>query len=143
MKFVIIKAKEKEVCVVDCKTLHDAETLAGLNRNEVDHGTVKRGVGYVVYEFGHFMPVSEQHYFAMAGRLIAGNAVLYGYDELGKTIDLDQAPIVFFFEDLGEIERAFGGGICQRPQLTVNGEVLWQWPDPPPRGFGIATGDTR
>jgi len=132
MKFIIVDATKEEIRKVDCGTLHEAEVLAGLVPNEVDHGSIVRGIGYVVAEFGLFTPVNEQHYFAIEGRLTAGNAVFYGYDFLGKTIDLEKIPDVVFLYGRAVIERAFEKGLCTRPQMSADGDVFWRWPEPMP-----------
>ena len=131
MKFVIIDATAREVKTVECETLQDAEALAGLDKGKVDHGSIARNIGYVVDEHGLFKPIAEQHYFVMNSRLVAGNSVLYAYNDLGDTIDMQRAPMIFFLENrLEVIESAFAKGICHRPQLKINDKIIWQWPEP-------------
>jgi hypothetical protein len=132
MKFLLIDAIKKTAVISDHRSLSVAQDELGLNR--VDHGTITRGIGYVVYEFGFFVPVDQQKYAAIGNRLIAGNAVLYAYDDSGETVDFTEGDIVrhiTFFGDAVAVESAIDDGILVRPQTAVNGEVLWQWPDPP------------
>lgn len=135
MKFVVINPKNRSIDTVDVWKLQDAEAIAGLGN--VDHGSLCRGIGYVVYEFSMFVPPSEQHYCGIAGHLIAGAAVLYGVDEAGETIDLmkSQIPDVRFYLGVNDVEAAIERGEIKRPQIAVNNAVLWQWPQTPPKGM--------
>jgi hypothetical protein len=134
MQFTIINPKQKSITAVECKDLKTAEGIAGLDK--VDHGVVKRGVGIVVYEFGLFEPPATQYYFAIDRRLYAGNAVLYGFDEAGETIDMtDTTCKPVWFDRVAQILFAIRMKAIDRPMLSVNGDVLWKWPDPPPEGM--------
>ena len=132
MLFVVIKARDQVVAPVDCPDLRDAQSIAGISN--VDHGRVQPGVCIVVYEFGMFMPPRQQSYFAIRDRLYAGNAVLYGVNDGGETIDLpiEKIPMIAFFPGADSVERNIQLGFVERPNLTANGVVVWQWPDPRP-----------
>jgi hypothetical protein len=135
MKFVIIHPKGRTVVTVDKPSLHAAQAEAGLGN--VDHGSIGRGIGYVVDEFGLYRPVDQQHYFGCAGRLIAGASVFYGVDEAGETIDLmkSQIPDVRFYLGANDVEAAIERGEIERPQVVINRSILWRWPQPAPKGF--------
>ena len=128
MQFAIVDVTQKIVGVVDCDDLLEAQALAGLGG--VDHGVVCPGVGIVVDEFGLFAPPDEQSYFAINGRLYAGNGVLYGFNKGGELVDLAQVPAVMFMPSARAVERNIEIGTVLRPEISVNGVVTWRWPDP-------------
>jgi hypothetical protein len=133
VKFGIVNAAESKAEIVDLPDVQDAILAAGLKRGEVDFGSVSRHLAFIVFEYGLFTPPEEQSYFGMAGRLVAGNAVLFGVDDAGETVDLEQLPpIRFFGRGREEAEMAIAMGVVARPQTAINGVVLWQWPDPQP-----------
>jgi len=112
--------------------LDDALQSVGLNSRQIDFGCLKRpdmtpGISIVVYEFGLKEPPQDQHFFAIGRSLFAGNAVLFAFDDVGSTIDLEQMPPVLFFRDHHEVERSIEEDIIDRPEISVNGRVLWQW----------------
>jgi hypothetical protein len=131
MKYVLIDAKAGTVQLVKCQGLDEAKILADLEPNQVDHGVIFPGVGIVVAEFGLFEPKEKQVYFALEGRLYAGNAVLYGY-ETGSGVDKDMThmPPALFFKDYEAVETAIKEGFVSRPEIAINGEVIWRWPEP-------------
>lgn len=137
MKFVVINPKARTIETVDAKELHDAERGAGLNPDSVDHGVLAPGLAYVVYEFGHFVPAAEQSYFSINRTLISGAAVLYGIDEAGETIDIMKSgiPDVRFYLGANDVEAAIERNEIRRPQMAVNGQQIWAWPNPAPREF--------
>jgi len=134
-QFIIVDPAKRLVTGARFETLQDAERFAGLNPDEVDHGSHKRGIGYVVYEFGMFVPAREQFYFGLEGRLIAGPAVFYGYDQLGETCNLTEIPEPVWFERVAQIEFAIKHGRIKRPEIRANGKLIWQWPQPAPEGM--------
>jgi hypothetical protein len=117
-------------------SVNDAEREAGLRPGRVDHGGVRRGVlrmAVIVDEFSMFAPPEDTFYAAIGKQLIAGNAVLYAFDELGATRDLSDPPAVAFYGRGRErVERAIAAGAVMRPEVRVNGRLLWRWPDPAP-----------
>ena len=145
MKFGIIKPATRTFDVVEADTIVAAYALAGLDPGKTDHGVAaaldnKHKVAFVVYEFGFFVPVKEQHYFEMCGRLVAGSALIYECDVYGRTIDLsDEGEAAIgtptWFMSADEVELAIESGALARPQLAVNGDVLWSWPEPAPPDF--------
>ena len=128
MQFAVINVDQKIVGVIECDDLLEAQQLAGLGK--VDHGVVAPGIGIVVDEFGLFTPPDKQSYFAINGRLYAGNAVLYGFDKKGESVDLSQVPAVLFMPSARAVERNIELGTVLRPEISVNGVVTWRWPDP-------------
>lgn len=87
-------------------------------------------------EFGLYEPADKQHYFAVEARLYAGNAVMYAFDVKGKTVDLEAYPPPRWFSSTEAIEDAIQHGTVVRPVVSVNGTVLWRWPEPVPKGMG-------
>jgi hypothetical protein len=135
MKFVIIDPKQRAVMSVNCEDIIEAQKMAGLGN--VDHGVLgmspRSGIGYCVDEYGLFdPPPAEQSFCGCAGRLIAGSAVLYGFDEAGETIDLMKSavPDVHFYLGVNDVEAAIDRGEIKRPIISVGDAVIWQWPQP-------------
>ena len=136
MKYVLINPILRTALGGDYHTLQDAERAAGLDPDHVDHGMISRRIGYVVYEFGLFIPPAQQHYFAIGRSLIAGPAVLYGCDQFGESVDLMRStiPDIRWFLGQNDVEAAIEAGDIARPQTSINNEVTWQWPDAHPWG---------
>jgi hypothetical protein len=130
MQFQIIDTENASVRSFVCEHLNDALTAAGLSPGQVDFGGVAEGLTVVVYEFGMFEPKEKCRYFSIGRQLFCGNAVLFGHDQRGETIDLPAAPPVIFYRDFLAVEQAIGWGQIDRPQMAVNGAVLWRWPEP-------------
>jgi hypothetical protein len=128
MQFAIIDVNDKTVVPVECPDLVVAQTMVGLKK--VDHGVVAPGIGIVVDEFGLYVPPDKQSYFAIFGRLYAGHGVLYAFNKGGESVDLIAIPPVLFMPGAAAVERCIELGTVQRPQISVNGVVTWQWPDP-------------
>jgi hypothetical protein len=137
MKFVVINPKLRKVSTVEALDFRSAVRDAGLDPDTLDHGAFSRRVAYAVYEFGLFTPPAEQHYFGFDGRLIAGTAVLYGVGEAGETVDLmaSAVPTPRFYLGQNDVESDIAMGIILRPEIAVNGERIWAWPQPAPKGF--------
>ena len=136
MKYVLINPTLRTALSGDYATLQDAEVAAGLDPTKVDHGMISRSIGYVVYEFGLFVPPAQQHYFAMGRQLIAGASVLYGVDAWGESVNLLRStiPDIRWFLGVNDVEAAIVAGEIIRPQTAINGAVTWQWPDAHPWG---------
>lgn len=135
MRFIIIDPRERTVRDVECKELRGAVIQSGLEPDRTDHGSFGRdetghGYGFVVYEFGLFVPKDRQHYFALNRYLVAGTLVQYGYDQMGDTIDAKPLPTPPRWLTGDEAEAEMQAGTLDRPQQSVNGEVLWRWPEP-------------
>lgn len=138
MKFGILDPEKLTFELVEAANGHAAYKLARLHPMKTDHGTLMRLpnaglINYVCYEFAFFVPVTKQHYCAIGDRLIAGRAVIYQTNRHGYTIDLDGWRITpTWFGSADQVETAIAAGVVNRPMLSVNGELLWQWPQRPP-----------
>ena len=128
MQFVIVVPSIQQILPADFSSLRAAQQFANLNK--VDHGRVAPRVGVVVDEFSLYVRPSSQSYFTIGGQLFAGNAVLYGFDDKGKSVDLLEIPDIGFLQNAAAVERNIALGLVFRPQITANGQVIWQWPDP-------------
>src|SRR5262245_20075745 len=127
MRFVIIRPATQRIDVEEHAKIEDAYARAGLAILEMDHGVVAQGLGIVVYEFAMFQPPAKQSYFTINARLYGGNAVLYAFDHKGETTDVNAVPTIRFIPTLKAVERNIALGLVQRPELRINGEVVWQW----------------
>jgi hypothetical protein len=136
MKFGIIDPRACTFTIGDFATIEDAERAAGLTPGAIDHGTVTRGLGIIVSEYGLFDPPDRQHYFSIDRRLYAGGAVLYRVDSRGITIDLEFGGRWFgsWYADAGEVEQAIREGAIERPQQGFGELIVWRWPGPRPDG---------
>ena len=142
MKFLAIKPREEVAEVIEAKDAHAAYRMVGLDPLKIDHGVALKhdggGLGIVVYEFGLFEPSQEQSYFAIGQRLYAGNALIYNFDHKGATVDfeLGRPPVpIWWFDNAADVEAAITNDTISRPQMLVNGDVIWEWPQPAPPGM--------
>ena len=137
MKFALIDPKRKLIKTLDLPTADVAKQLAGLKLGETDDAAIKLanltpGISIIVAEFGLYVPADQQSYFAIAGRLYAGSAVLYAFDRGGNTIDLLDTVTVQWLPTAEHVEAAIAADIIERPHLSFNGKTYWTWPDPRP-----------
>jgi hypothetical protein len=138
MKFAIVDPHIKRFAIVDVDSKkQNVKAVAGLG--DVDFGVVARtpdggGIGIMVGEHGLFVPPAEQSYFEIAGKLYAGAAVLYAFDDAGITIDVGALPAVRFFENADDVEAAIAIGQIERPRMAINNVPIWSWPGPSPWG---------
>jgi hypothetical protein len=131
MRFGVIRPSRQELRYFEAKDMDQALVHVGLKRLEIDHGTVMPGIAIVVHELSLFK--RPQSYFAIRHRLYGGNALLYGFEPKGATIDL--APLtetVGWLPDQETAEIAISLGQVERPQMAVGNDVLWSWPKPRP-----------
>ena len=146
-RFIGIDVRRQQVVEINAATLFSAQASVGLAK--VDHGVLWRehdgsGLGYVVDEFGWYKPADDQFYAMAFCRAIAGNAVAYAFDPIGNTIDAEPNLLGLVREHIawlptrGDLERAITLGAVARPRISVNGDVLWAWPNPAPAGMGPA-----
>jgi hypothetical protein len=148
MKFGRIDVENCSTTTVDHENLDAAKRACGLRNVDFVTLTHTRGVGgvqIVVDEFGLYAPVNQQRYFSIGRRLFAGNALLFAYEALGNTIDFEQIDNigVTFFGGAAAVERAIAAGIIDRPTFSVNGETVWQWPQPRPDLNAVAERSTK
>ena len=139
MNFFMVDAERGGFVDQECEDLRSAMIVMGLK--DVDHGIVEKGIAIVVYEHGLFE--SENcSWFSLNGRLYAGNAVFYGFDEMGETVELETsqrvriASNIRFLFHFTDVERAIEAGYVKRPEIKINGAVIWRWPDKAPAGMG-------
>lgn len=133
MKFATIEPSETRWAVVDAAKPQDLYARLGLGDN-VDHGMIASpssmpsgvGISIVVDGFSLFKPASGQRYFAIGRTLYGGNALLYGFDEAGETVDLEEVPLVVFMTAAG-VEDAIRRGQIDRPSSSINGKRFWEW----------------
>lgn len=147
--YVIIDPEKRQIVVSNVETLHDAERLAGLDPQRVDHGTLARGFAYVIFEYANFVPPADQHYFALGRQLFSGAIVVYGYDHrVGDTINVTMRPcladhqitLINSDDEMIELDlrwltgaeavAAVDAGEIDRLELRVKGQVRWAWPEP-------------
>lgn len=124
MKFILIRKGTIEHS--ECKDLDEALEKVDLAPGQVDFGNVTRHLNIVVYEFGLYSE-KVQHYFSIFKQLYVGNAVLFASDDVGNTVDITSDPPVMFYRDTLMVEEAIKRGAINRPQVSVNGNVIWQW----------------
>ena len=132
MRFVTIDPSAHLITFIDSPTFEDALQYAGLT-GDIDHGIIDRSIAVVVHEFGMFADPSKQSYFALGGRLYAGTALLYAYADDGAITDMPDVRLEpRFLHGRAEVETAIRNEIVARPEMKVNGETIWRWPDPAP-----------
>jgi hypothetical protein len=133
MKFAIVMPGLKHIHTTDVGSPRLAMVEADLAPGAIDHGTLRSGLGYIVYEHAMFVPAVQQHYFAIDRTLVAGNAVLYSFDSEGRTINLNTVLAPRWFDSVDEIEAAIVAGALKRPIISLPGEPpFWKWPQPKP-----------
>lgn len=128
MRYAVVNAEQETISLVDKDEINEAKIEAGLDPIGVDHGTVKTGLGIVLYEFGLLEP--QKHYFILNRTLYAGNAVLYAYDEEGETIDIPRLVLAYnikFLHGIDAVEAALQRGEANRPYTAINGVKLAEW----------------
>jgi hypothetical protein len=140
MKFVAIDPRDCTVKMMAAKDLNDLYNIVGLVKNQVDfaciHHSGEWSLNIIVAEFGLFKPVEQGKYFSLGGQLLEGGAIIFRADEAGETVDMVAIPPVMFYRSHVEVEQAIARGEVARPQMSVNGEVIWTWPEERPNLMG-------
>jgi hypothetical protein len=145
MKYATIEPAEMRVTKVEAENSHELYERLGLGDN-TDFGVVMSphltgiGIGIIVDGFSLFKPPDQQRYFIINRALYGGNAILYGFEENGESVDLAMVPEVFFLS-LAGVEEAIASGRIQRPFMAINDERFWEWPGPAP--FDLPKGDSN
>jgi hypothetical protein len=134
LSFIAIDPTKATVEVVQAEELREVYPTVGLEPTQVDHGMIARlpndeKIAIVVGEYGMFKDPAEGHYFSIGSMLYEGGAVIYAADAIGDTVSIRVKPPVCFYRDAAEVERAISRGEVLRPQMAVNGQVTWSWPD--------------
>jgi hypothetical protein len=140
MKFLVIEPQSSIVRTIAAADFQEALLSAGLEAGEIDFGQLSPHLHMAVYQYGLFEPPAGRHYFTIASHLYAGNAVVYGVDGKGVTVDVAISAAAFgtachFMHSERDVERAFREYGILRPQIRVNGELIWQWPQAAPEPF--------
>lgn len=150
MRYAKIDAAAHQLVLFSADTFEAAQAHCELPHAQTDYGVLAKlldgtGLGYVVHEFSLFRAPINQHYSAVGDRLIAGNALIYAFNELGHTISLTDAHFdmlqngaLLWFENAHDVEQAILAGRVTRPRIAINGVVEWQWPERPPHRFAGA-----
>jgi len=68
-------------------------------------------------------------YFSILRKLYGGNAVIYAEDRNGTLVTVPEPPPVMFYRSKVEVEAAIQRGELERPKTTINGELVWSWPN--------------
>jgi hypothetical protein len=140
MKFGIIEPAKTSYGWVEAKEPWELYPQLGLPCDGgVDHGVLipwhvlpdKVGIAIIVDQFSLFVPPEDQRYFLIGRHLYGGNAVLYGYNEEGVSVDLPMMPVIIFVTRAG-IDEAIAAGQIDRPTSSLNGVKFWEWPQPSP-----------
>jgi hypothetical protein len=123
-RFVRIDPTAKTVTAVEAEEAIDAAQT--LKSGEIDFGTVAPGISIIVWEYG--LLEGDGPYFVLDQQLYAGEAILYGYDEAGETVDMPTlADPPLWLADKTEVELAILAGLVERPESRVNGALIWRW----------------
>lgn len=134
MRYAIILAGVQTCTIIDC-TFEDAKRIAGLD-HDIDHGHFSRTLSIAVDGAGLRKPVETQSYFAIAGQLFAGNAILYATNMEGETRSIREKdlPPIFWMQSAALVERNIELGLLDRPTVAVRmgsldapPEVVWEW----------------
>lgn len=128
MRYAVVNAENETVSLVDHNDLDEVKKSAGLEPLGVDHGTVKTGLGIILYEFGLLEP--NEHYFILNRTLYAGNAVLYAFNEHGETVSVPRSVLAFeikFLHSINAVEAALKKGEADRPYTSINGVKISEW----------------
>lgn|SRR5262245_22479141 len=132
-KMFAVDAERRTIKAINVHDVSAAYRPLGLKAGEVDFGTICQDdqclLSIVVYEYGLFVPPESQNFFSIGDQLFAGNAVIFlASRETGEAIDLDIPPPICFYRSHVEVEGAIRSGSLQRPEMRVNNQLLWVWP---------------
>jgi hypothetical protein len=138
MKYAVADVTKRTCELIDCADFAAALAAAGLPRGETDHGLIGIGIGLFVHEHGLYVRPFQQRYFSIGGHLYAGNALLYAFDEAGETIDLTAVPLIRWLPTEVAVWEAIDNGEIALPELRVDGELIWRWPQAKPDLAAVA-----
>lgn len=141
MKFIMIDAKNQSIEQIEAEDFDAAKKHAGLDG--IDFGHLGNGMHIIVYEYGLCEDPNTQKFFSLGRALYAGNAVIFrvqndGTEDSGKTIDVTDSDLhtiianARFYDRVSEVLFCIKHGALDRPEMAINGEVIWRWPDPHP-----------
>jgi hypothetical protein len=141
--FCLIRPAERLVALAEAPSAAAACESIGLDPAGVDHGVVLRGadgggLGIIVGEWSLMQDSVDGQYWSLERQLFNGPAVLYVYGLQGETLSMRHGTLrsiqvgVRWLGTATEAERAVAAGDVQRPQQSVNDEVIWEWKGPTP-----------
>lgn len=140
-KYITIDVTEKSVKLGEFKTLQMALESVGLTTGEVDwsgmgHTADKRHITLMAYEFGlrpDWNGGRQFKYCRIGRQMYAGNLVIFAADEMGENADMREGERVLlekhieWLDDEDDCEVAIAEDRMDRPQMSVNGEIMWEW----------------
>lgn len=130
-KYGILNIETRTFKALEFNTYNQAMANVGLKSGSVDFGNIAENLSIIVYEYGLFRG-SAGKYWTLFNRLFEGNAVIFQSDEMGETVDLEGENFILdnikFFNNINEVESAIDRGEVVRPKTSINGNVIWQWP---------------
>jgi hypothetical protein len=136
MRFFIIDPADFSIREVHCEKLEEVLKQAGLEIMRTEFQTVyteeRWGLQIAYYETGLLEPPNGQHrFFSIGPQLFAGSVVAFAFSRpegdtmsIPKEIDL---PAVMFYRSHLEVEAAIQRDEIERPQILINGSVVWEW----------------
>lgn len=136
MRAILIDPHSETVSEVE---IHNAEldTLQeAIGADSIDFSSLGSGVKAVVDDLGLYRPGQRYWFFNLPGGLVmmAGKALLVSMAPDGEldglthkaTLDYTRS-IVAWLGDRHGAEQAILSGRVKRPEIAVNGNVVWQW----------------
>src|SRR6185503_14660647 len=115
----------------------EATEAAKLEDKGLDFGVVAHNHSIAVHEFGLFVAAPEQSFFSLGRRLFAGNAIIF-HEEGGVLVDVDPEfykhlrTTIRFYDSSEDVEKAITADEIDQPSMSIDGEVVWCWPQPRP-----------
>jgi hypothetical protein len=114
-----------------------------IGSTDLDHGIVaplRNGSKLCIFVCGHGLiggPDARKEYFVLNRQLYNGRAVLYAADihgnttsifrELAPHLDSGECADLAWAANADEAEKFITDNLCERPENTMNGEVIWRW----------------
>jgi hypothetical protein len=144
VNYILINPDQKQCHLAACSSIEEAYSMVELKTDTefgVDHAVVWRSPGLrslsIAVEGCSLLDGADRGLFSLAGRLLAGPAVLYACDEAGETVSavMGDLPPLTWYQNARAAELAICHGEIERPRIRIGDQVLWEWPQP----GGVAT----
>jgi hypothetical protein len=141
-KFVLIDPRDCTVKLVALEDLSAGYDAVGLDRTNLDFTCIYKApmerwsLNIIVDDLGMYRPIEQAKYWSLGGQLLEGGAIIFKAEEGGETSSMEMVPPVMFYRSHLEVEQAIARGEIARPQMSVNGEVVWRWPEARPGMVG-------